>query len=80
MANENNNRNKESFIKKYKSDKKYKVKKSSLTRNKNVSFNPLKYNINNYTLLVGRNNKENDWLTLSFANKNDMWFHCIIHK
>ena len=28
-----------------------------------------------FTVLVGRNNKENDYLTLKFANKNDIWFH-----
>ena len=56
-------------------EKKAKVKKSTLTKNKNVSFNPLKYTINEYTLLVGRNNKENDYLTLKYANKEDLWFH-----
>ncbi len=55
--------------------KKQKVKKSSLTKNKNVSFNPLKYTIDGYTLLVGRNNKENDYLTLKFAKKTDLWMH-----
>lgn len=58
-----------------KNKKKTKVKKSSLTKNKNVSFNPLKYTIDGYTLLVGRNNKENDYLTLKFAKKTDLWFH-----
>ena len=56
-----------------------KVKKSSkpkkMTKNKFVSFNPLKYNIEGYTIYVGRNNKENDYLTNKFANKNDLWFH-----
>lgn len=52
-----------------------KIKKSSLTKNKTVTFNPLKYTIENYTLLVGRNNKENDYLTLKYAKKNDIWFH-----
>src|SRR5699024_10674644 len=55
--------------------KKKKIKKSSLTKNKNVSFNPIKYNIDGYTVLVGRNNKENDYLTLKFANKSDIWFN-----
>ena len=41
-----------------KTKKQNKVKKSNLTKNKNVSFNPLKYKIDNFTLLVGRNNKE----------------------
>ena len=32
-------------------------------------------NIEGFKIYVGRNNKENDWLTLSFANKTDIWFH-----
>lgn len=28
-----------------------------------------------YTVFVGRNNKQNDELTLKKANKNDLWFH-----
>ena len=52
-----------------------KVKKSQLTKNKTVSFNPLKYTVDGYTLLVGRNNKENDYLTLKYAKKTDLWFH-----
>lgn len=59
----------------YKKKKKTKIKKSSLTKNKNVSFNPLKYTIDGYTLLVGRNNKENDYLTLKYAKKTDLWMH-----
>ena len=58
-----------------KSKKQTKVKQSNLTKNKKVSFNPLKYTIDNYTLLVGRNNKENDYLTLKYAKKSDIWFH-----
>lgn len=55
--------------------KKSKIKKSKLTKNKAVSFNPIKYTIDGYTILVGRNNKENDYLTLKYANKSDLWFH-----
>ena len=40
-----------------------------------MSFNPHKYTVNEYTLLVGRNNKENDYLTLKYAKKSDLWFH-----
>lgn len=61
--------------KNYQNKKKTKIKKSSLTKNKNVSFNPLKYKLDNYTLLVGRNNKENDYLSLKYAKKTDLWFH-----
>lgn len=55
--------------------KKNKVKKSKLTKNKTVSFNPIKYTVDGYTVFVGRNNKENDYLTLKFASKTDLWFH-----
>lgn len=50
-------------------------KAKPLTKNKLASFNPLKYIVDGYTILVGRNNKENDYLTCKFANKNDIWFH-----
>ena len=61
---------------KYFSDKKNaKLKKSKLTKNKNVSFNPIKYSNDDYIILVGRNNIENDYLTLKYANKSDIWFH-----
>lgn len=46
-----------------------------MSNNKFASFNPLKYVINEYTIFVGRNNVENDYLTCKFAKKNDIWFH-----
>ena len=60
---------------KYKEKKHPKVKKSKLTKNKYVHFNPIKYKIEDYTFLVGRNNMENDYLTLKYAKKSDLWFH-----
>ena len=60
---------------KQQSKKAYKLKKSKLTKNKTVTFNPIKYKIGEYTLLVGRNNVENDYLTLKYAKKTDLWFH-----
>ena len=60
---------------KYKEKKNPKIKKSKLTKNKNVNFNPIKYKIENYTFLVGRNHTENDYLTLKYAKKTDLWFH-----
>ena len=50
-------------------------KPKKMTSNKFVKFNPLKYVIDGYTIYVGRNNKENDYLTNKFASKNDIWFH-----
>ena len=54
-----------------KKEKKNKVSK----KKKQQTFSPIEYEIEGFKIYVGRNNKENDWLTLSFANKNDFWFH-----
>ena len=35
---------------------------------------PLKYKIDNFTVLVGKNNKQNDYIT-KHADSNDIWFH-----
>ena len=61
-------------IKKINKNKK-KLKPKKTTSNKFASFNPLKYIIDSYTIYVGKNNKENDYLTNKFANKNDLWLH-----
>lgn len=50
---------------------KNKKKKNTCT----ISFNPLKFDIDEFQIYVGRNNKENDYLTTKFALKNDLWFH-----
>lgn len=55
-----------------KSRKKAKVKKNKSAKQK---FTPLEYNIDGYTVLVGKNNKENDFLTTKLANSSDIWFH-----
>lgn len=49
--------------------------KQNKNNSQKFNFNPIKYNIDNYTLLVGRNNVENDYLTLKYAKKTDIWFH-----
>ena len=36
---------------------------------------PYKYKIEDFTVLVGKNNKQNDYLTTKLARKNDIWFH-----
>ena len=50
-------------------------KKHKINQSKNISFNPISYTIENYKIYVGKNNKENDYLTTKFSNKNDIWFH-----
>ena len=45
-------------------------------KDKKIKINPLKYTLSNgMTVLVGRNNKENDQLTLKTASKQDVWMH-----
>lgn len=36
---------------------------------------PAKYLIDGYTVLVGKNNKQNDYLTCKLAQNSDIWFH-----
>ena len=50
-------------------------KKKINKKKSNITFNPLSFKINDYTVLVGRNNKENDWLTTKHATPSDLWFH-----
>ena len=36
---------------------------------------PLKFEIDGFVVLVGKNSKQNDYLTTKIANKDDIWFH-----
>ena len=36
---------------------------------------PREYHIDGFTVLVGKNNKQNDYLTTKLASPNDIWFH-----
>lgn len=45
-------------------------------RRKKPKFSPLEFTLKSgHKVLVGRNNKENDQLTLKTASRNDLWFH-----
>lgn len=45
-------------------------------RRKKAKPRPLEYHLSNgMRVLVGRNNRENDYLTMKFAGKRDVWFH-----
>ena len=52
-----------------------KKEKKNKNQKKQQKFSPIEYEVDGYKIYVGRNNKENDWLTLSFASKTDYWFH-----
>lgn len=55
--------------------KKKEKKNKNQQKKKQQKFSPIEYEVDGYKIYVGRNNKENDWLTLSFASKTDYWFH-----
>lgn len=64
----------ENLIKKKVSQKK-KNTKNTKKKKQEKQYSPLHFNIDNFDVYVGKNNKENDWLTFTFANKNDIWLH-----
>ena len=64
----------ENLIKNKVSQKK-KNTKNLKKKKQEKQYSPLHFNIDNFDVYVGKNNKENDWLTFTFANKNDIWLH-----
>lgn len=54
------------FKNKHKKDKKQDV--SSLS-------NYIKTQVDDFDVLIGKNNKQNDYITFKVANENDYWFH-----
>ena len=51
-------------------------RKTNKRPNKNAKPKPVTYTIpSGKTVMAGRNNKENDWLTLKHASSTDYWFH-----
>lgn len=54
----------------------YIKKKNVSTKNKKIQSQPLKYTSSDgFTILVGKNNIQNDILTLKTASKSDIWMH-----
>ncbi len=53
--------------------------KSTKLKNKNkkvdTEYIPIEFKIDNYTFLVGKNNKQNDYLSTKILKHNDLWFH-----
>lgn len=48
--------------------------KTNAKKEANISA-PREYHIDGFTVLVGKNNKQNDYLTTKLASPNDIWFH-----
>ena len=58
--------------------KKEVIKKTKQGKKKQATKNEFKLstvNIDGYTIYIGKNNIQNDYLSLRFADKNDYWFH-----
>lgn len=52
------------------------IKKGRGKTKQSSSLPPLEYySKDNFRILVGRNNRQNDILTLKYAKKSDLWFH-----
>ena len=52
-----------------------KEKQKSKKEKFNAPLPPIQTEYQGYTILIGRNNKQNDRLTLKTAKKEDLWFH-----
>ena len=50
-------------------------KKQKFTQKQNNFGEPLQFNIDGFTVLVGKNNKQNDYITTKLASKDDIWLH-----
>ncbi|WP_129596364.1 Rqc2 family fibronectin-binding protein [Anaerophilus nitritogenes] len=52
------------------------IKKKKISSKKNTPSKPMSFiSSDGYSILVGKNNKQNDHLTLKIASKKDLWFH-----
>ena len=52
------------------------VKKNNANKSKKTGIGePLKFEVDGYVVLVGKNNRQNDYLTTKLANKDDIWLH-----
>lgn len=52
------------------------VKKNKVNKRKfNNEYEPITYNVDGFTLYVGKNNKQNDYITTKLGKNEDLWFH-----
>lgn len=54
---------------------KAKLSKQQKKSKKEPVYHPLLLEVNDYQILVGKNNVQNDYLTLKIAKNHDLWFH-----
>lgn len=56
-------------------EQKYLKSDKTIKKKKEISNLPLEYNYKGYTVLVGKNNIQNDYITHKIAKQNDIWLH-----
>ena len=62
-------------------DRSYNAKKVNIKKKQNkkkikdTTWVPIEYSIDGYQVLIGKNNKQNDYLTTKLAKSYDIWFH-----
>lgn len=60
----------------FKIKEKSNVKKNKVNKKKiNNEYEPIIYTIDGFELYVGKNNKQNDYITTKLGKNNDLWFH-----
>lgn len=52
-----------------------KEKNKNLKKNVNTSINLETIKFEDYNIYIGKNNIQNDYISLKFSNPNDVWFH-----
>ena len=53
----------------------FQAHKKAISPKKQGICEPMNFEFQGFTILAGKNNKQNDLLTLKTANRNDLWFH-----
>jgi predicted ribosome quality control (RQC) complex YloA/Tae2 family protein len=52
------------------------IKKKKVNKRKvHDEYEPISYNIDGFTLYVGKNNKQNDYISTKLGKNEDLWFH-----
>ena len=60
----------------FKIKEKSNVKKNKVNKRKvHDEYEPILYTVDGFTLYVGKNNKQNDYITTKLGKNEDLWFH-----
>lgn len=51
------------------------IREKAQKKQQNTPAKPLKYNVHGYTVFVGKNNVQNNFVTFKLASANDVWLH-----